>query len=229
MLADREYYEAIRQADQLFSEEDYTSAVKFYENAATLKPGEKHPQDRILAIRTIMQERTLNQLATYNKHIINADRLYQDKIFDQAIDAYLAASIARPDETYPGEMIRKIRKYLEDHAMVDLISDPTVIDADTERKFSFNPIEMRLRKNNYVSIKGRKTSEADPKVYVNYGKGNQKNGGIVIRSITTEENGDYLVRVSIQDKWYREDNNWIGIYAEGGSIEISKMQIAQGD
>lgn len=229
MLADREYYEAIRQADQLFSEEDYTSAVKFYENASALKPGEKHPQDRILAIRTIMQERTLNQLATYNKHIINADRLYQDKIFDQAIDAYLAAFNARPDETYPGEMIRKIRKYLEDHAMVDLISDPTVIDADTEKKFSFNPIEMRLRKNNYVSIKGRKTSEADPKVYVNYGKGNQKNGGIVIRSITTEENGDYLVRVSIQDKWYREDNNWIGIYAEGGSIEISKMQIAQGD
>lgn len=229
MLADREYYEAIRQADQLFNEEDYTSAVKFYENAATLKPGEKHPQDRILTIRTIMQERTLNQLATYNKHIINADRLYQDKIFDQAVDAYLAASLARPDETYPGEMIRKIRKYLEDHAMVDLISDPTVIDADTEKKFSFNPIEMRLRKNNYVSIKGRKTSEADPKVYVNYGKGNQKNGGIVIRSITTEENGDYLVRVSIQDKWYREDNNWIGIYAEGGSIEISKMQIAQGD
>ncbi|HCT71525.1 MAG TPA: hypothetical protein DF409_11460, partial [Bacteroidales bacterium] len=91
MLADREYYEAIRQADQLFSEEDYTSAVKFYENASALKPGEKHPQDRILAIRTIMQERTLNQLATYNKHIINADRLYQDKIFDQAIDAYLAA------------------------------------------------------------------------------------------------------------------------------------------
>ncbi|GAP42705.1 protein containing tetratricopeptide repeat [Lentimicrobium saccharophilum] len=229
MLADREYYEAIRQADQLFSEEDYTSAVKFYENASALKPGEKHPQDRILAIRTILQERTLNQLATYNKHIINADRLYQDKIFDQAIDAYLAASIARPDETYPGEMIGKIRKYLEDHAMVDLISDPTIIDADTEKRFSFNPIEMRLRKNNYVSIKGRKTSEADPKVYVNYGKGNQKNGGIVIRSITTEENGDYLVRVSIQDKWYREDNNWIAIYAEGGSIEISKMQIAQGD
>ncbi|MCO5261853.1 MAG: hypothetical protein M9901_03165 [Lentimicrobium sp.] len=229
MLADREYYEAIRQADQLFSEEDYTSAVKFYENASALKPGEKHPQDRILAIRTILQERTLNQLATYNKHIMNADRLYQDKIFDQAIDAYLAASIARPDESYPGEMIGKIRKYLEDHAMVDLISDPTVIDADTEKKFSFNPIEMRLRKNNYVSIKGRKTSEADPKVYVNYGKGNQKNGGIVIRSITTEENGDYLVRVSIQDKWYREDNNWIAIYAEGGSIEISKMQIAQGD
>jgi hypothetical protein len=168
-------------------------------------------------------------MEAYNKLIMNADRLYQDKIFDQAIDAYNEAALAKPDEVYPIDMISKIRKYLEDHAIVDLVNNPTAIDKDTEKKFNFSPIEMRLRKNNYISIKARKTSETDPKVYVNYGKGSQKNGGIVLRSITTDENGDFLVRVSIQDKWYREDNNWIGIYAEGGSIEISKMQIAQGD
>lgn len=160
---------------------------------------------------------------------MNADRLYQDKVLDQAIDAYLEAALANPDESYPMEMVRKIRKYLDDHAMVDLVNSPTAIETDSEKKFNFEAIDMRLRKNNYISITARKTSETDPKVYVNYGKGSQKNGGIVLRSITADENGDFLVRVSIQDRWYREDNNWIGIYAEGGSIEISRMKIAQGD
>lgn len=229
MLADKSYYDAIQQADQLYSEKDYTSAMKYYETAQSLKPAEKYPIDRILAIRTIFQERAMNQMAAYNKLIINADRLYQDKIFDQAIDAYLEASLAKPDETYPADMIRKIRKYLEDHAMVDLINQTTAIEMDTEKKITFTPIEMRLRKNNYISLKARKTSESDPKVFVNYGKGSQKNGGIVLRSITTDETADYLIRISIQDKWYREDNNWIAIYAEGGSVEITRMQIAQGD
>ncbi len=228
-LADKGYYEAIEQADRLFAEKDYNSSIRFYENASALKPAEKYPKEKILSIRGILQERARNQMEAYNKLIMNADRLYQDKIFDQAIDAYNESALAKPDEVYPIDMIAKIRKYLEDHAIVDLVNNPTAIDKDTEKKFNFSPIEMRLRKNNYISIKARKTSETDPKVYVNYGKGSQKNGGIVLRSITTDENGDFLVRVSIQDKWYREDNNWIGIYAEGGSIEISKMQIAQGD
>lgn len=228
-LADRGYNEAVDNADRLFTEKDYTSALKFYENASALKPLEKYPKDKILAIRAILQERSRNQMEAYNKIILNADRLYQDKVLDQAIDAYMEASIAKPDETYPLDMIAKIRKYLEEHAMVDLVNSPVSIEIDSEKRFNFTPIDMRLRKNNYISINARKTSETDPKVYVNYGNGNQKNGGIVLRSITSDENGDFLVRVSVQDRWYREDNNWIGIYAEGGSIEISKMKIAQGD
>lgn len=228
-LANKDYNEAIDNADRLFAEKDYNSAVKFYEDAAELKPVEKYPKDKILAIRGILQDRSRNQMEAYNKIIMNADRLYQDKVLDQAIDAYLEAAMAKPDESYPNDMVRKIRQYLDDHAMVDLVSSPTAIETDSEKKFNFDAIEMRLRKNNYISISARKTSETDPKVYVNYGKGNQKNGGIVLRSITSDENGDFLVRVSVQDRWYREDNNWIVIYAEGGSIEISRMKIAQGD
>ena len=228
-LANKDYNEAIDNADRLFTEKDYNSAVKYYENASTLKPLEKYPKDKILTIRGILQDRSRNQMEAYNKIIMNADRLYQDKVLDQAIDAYLEASLANPGESYPMEMVRKIRQYLDDHAMVDLINIPTAIETDSEKKFSFNTIEMRLRKNNYISINARKTSETDPRVYVNYGKGSQKNGGIVLKSITSNENGDFLVRVSIQDRWYREDNDWISIYSEGGSIEISRMKIAQGD
>lgn len=228
-LADQGYNEAIENANRLFSLQDYTSARKFYESASALKPGEAFPKNKLIEINNILMERSRNQTDAYNKIIMKADQAYQDKILDQAIDAYEEAGIAKPDETYPYEMIRKIRKYMEEHAMVDLVSEPILITSDSEQKFKFKPIEMRLRKNNYVIIKARKTGETEPKVYINYGIDGQKSGGIVLRSIKSQETGDYIVRVSIQDRWYRLDNNWISIYSEGGEVEISRMQISQGD
>ncbi len=228
-LADKYYNEAIENANRLFTLQDYTSARKFYENASALKPGEALPKNKLIEINTILMERSRNQTDAYNKIIMKADLAYQDKIFDQAIDAYEEAKIAKPDEIYPDEMIRKIRKYMEDHSMVELISNPMIIATDSEQKFKFKPIEMRLRKNNYIVIKARKTGEIEPKVYVNYGIDSQKSGGIVLRSIKSQETGDYIVRVSIQDRWYRLDNNWVSIYSEGGEVEISRMTISQGD
>ncbi|MFH1118281.1 MAG: hypothetical protein V1775_00565 [Bacteroidota bacterium] len=228
-LADKDYNDAVETANRLFTLQDYTSAIKAYEKASAIKPGEAYPKNKLIEINTILMERVRNQMDAYNKVISKADLAYQDKVFDQAIDAYEEARLIRPEEGYPGEMIRKIRQYMEDHAMVDLISSPLIIKADSEQKFLFRTIEMRLRKNNYIIIKARKTGETEPKVYLNYGIDSQKSGGIVLRSIKSQETGDYMVRVSIQDRWYRLDNNWISIYSEGGEVEVSRMQISQGD
>ncbi|MBK9357525.1 MAG: hypothetical protein IPN08_09090 [Bacteroidales bacterium] len=228
-LADKDYDEAIETANRLFNLQDYTSAIKSYEKASVIKPAESYPKNKLIEINTILMERVRNQMDAYNKVINKADLAYQDKVFDQAIDAYEEAKLIRPEELYPVEMIRKIRQYMEDHAMVDLVSTPLIIKADSEQKFTFKAIEMRLRKNNYIIIKARKTGETEPKVYLNYGIDGQKSGGIVLRSIKSQETGDYMVRVSIQDRWYRLDNNWISVYSEGGEVEVSRMQISQGD
>ena len=98
-----------------------------------------------------------------------------------------------------------------------------------EKKFTFSPIEPRQRKNNYILLKARSTGKTAPKVYLNYGRDNQKNGGIVLRSLDKKEISDFLIRISVQDKWYREDNNWISLFIETGEIEISKVQIAAGE
>jgi len=228
-LADKDYDDAIETANRLFNLQDYTSAIKSYEKASVIKPAESYPKNKLIEINTILMERVRNQMDAYNKVINKADLAYQDKVFDQAIDAYEEAKLIRPEEVYPAEMIRKIRQYMEDHAMVDLVSTPLIIKADSEQKFTFKAIEMRLRKNNYIIIKARKTGETEPKVYLNYGIDGQKSGGIVLRSIKSQETGDYMVRVSIQDRWYRLDNNWISVYSEGGEVEVSRMQISQGD
>ena len=116
-----------------------------------------------------------------------------------------------------------------DHAIQDLFSQTLLITEGNEKKFTFSAIDLKQRKNNYILLKARSAGKTAPKVFLNYGKDNQKNGGIVLRSLDKKEISDYLIRISVQDKWYREDNNWISLFVETGDIEISKVQIAAGD
>jgi len=116
-----------------------------------------------------------------------------------------------------------------DHAIQDLYSQTLAISEGNEKKFTFTAIDPRLRKNNYILLKARSTGKNAPKVYLNYGKDNQKNGGIVLRSLDKNTINDYLIRISVQDKWFREDNNWISLFVETGDIEIAKVQIAAGE
>jgi hypothetical protein len=118
---------------------------------------------------------------------------------------------------------------MSDNAILDLFSESLVISEGNEKKFTFSAINPRLRKNNFIVLKARSTGQTAPKVYLYYGKDNTKNGGIVLRSIEKTTISDYLIRLSVQDKWYREDNNWISLSVETGEIEITKVQIAAGD
>lgn len=105
-----------------------------------------------------------------------------------------------PTDKYPQNQIVKIRKYLADHAVINVANQYIVFDAGDERKFDFNAIEFRLRKNNYIIIKAKAADNSSPNIFVNYGKDGIKNGGFVIRDIKSDKYSEYLIRVSTQTK-----------------------------
>ena len=223
------YTSYIADGDALFNGKDYPGAKSAFTKAAGIKPDESYPKQRLTELNKIVEEIELARKVEYSKALGEADKLYNTKIFDQAIDAYEVAAKINPSDTYPGIQINKIRKYISDHAIQDLYSQSFEITEGNEKKFTFSSIEPRLRKNNYILLKARSSGKVAPKVYLNYGKDSQKNGGIVLRSLDKSAISDYMIRISVQDKWYREDNNWISIYVETGDIEITKVQIAAGD
>ena len=223
------YNSYIAQGDQLAGAKDYAGAKSAFTKASGIKPSETYPKQRITEITKITEEIELARRVEYNKAIGEADKLYNSKIFDQAIDAYEAAAVINPGDAYPAQQISKIRRLMSDNAILDLYSQNLTIKAGDEKKFNFTAIEPRLRKNNYILLKAHSTGKGTSKVYLNYGKDGLKNGGIVLRSIDKTTINDYLIRISIQDKWYREDNNWISLFVETGEIEITKVQIAAGD
>ncbi len=234
MLADSrsadEYYNiAISEGDRLFGIKDYVEAKSAFVKASGFKPAESYPRQRLIAIDKIIEETAKARSTEYNTAIEIADKLYNKKVFDQAIDAYETAAKINPGDSYPELQIGKIRKYMSDHAILDLNSQALVINKGNEKKFSFSAIDPSLRKNNYILLKARSTDKTPPKVYLNYGKDDTKNGGIVLRNLDKTTLRDFLISISIQDKWFREENNWISIAVETGGIEITKVQIAAGE
>lgn len=223
------YNLAVNEGDKLLSEKDYSGAISAFTKATAIKPTEAYPQQRISEINKIMEEITLARSSEYNKALEIADKLYNTKVFDQAIDAYESAAKINPGDAYPEQQIGKIRKYMSDHAILDLNSQSLVISNGNEKIFTFSAIDPGSRKNNYILLKARSTSSIVPKVYLNYGKDNTKNGGIVLRNLDKSSISDFLISISTQDKWFREDNNWISLSVETGSIEITKVQIAAGE
>lgn len=228
-VADKEYLDAVASANELYMEQDYSSAIKLYEKARELKPMEKFPQEQLNKINNLLAERIKNNLDAYNILIRDGDLAYQSNIFDKALESYNKALAARPEEVYPSTMIEKIKKLLNENSIVELLPGTTSVIDTTEQRFPFKPVDIRFRKNNYLIIKAKKVSDKSPKVIVNYGKDSMKNGGYVMKNFESSETIEYYLRISTQDKWYREDNNWISLYPEGGSLEISSIRISRAE
>lgn len=223
------YQQHIADADKSMENKDYNSAIEYYTEAQTVKPEQDYPKQQIALAQSKIKEMEAARSAEYNQALAKADNLYKTKVFDQAIDAYLAAKLLMPTDNYPDLQIGKIKKYLDDHAIQELSKTVVVIDEGKDIKYDFSVIEPRLRRNNYIVLKAKSVGGAQPRVFLNYGKNNTKNGGIVVRTTENSDVNDYLIRISDQDRWYREDNNWISIVVEAGKLEIHKVQIATAD
>jgi tetratricopeptide (TPR) repeat protein len=223
------YQTIISKADNYFDLQDYQMAKVQYEQAITMKPDEPYPQNRMkLVDDQIVKKKQLIQ-AQYDKTIIDADRYYAAKTYDNAIDSYRAASVLKPDEEYPKEMARRILKLLGDRSIVQINKDPLLIMSNTEYKFEFLSVPAKDRKSNYIFFRARNISKTDYKLIISYGKDQTKNGGFVLRVPAGEDMAEFIVRISEQYKWFSEDNNWITFYPEGGDVEVSQMQISYSD
>jgi tetratricopeptide (TPR) repeat protein len=226
---DKAYQIAISKADNYFSQQNYDMAKLQYDRAIELKPNELYPLDKMKVVNEeIMKKRQLVQ-EDYDKNIADADKFYASKIYDNAIDSYRAASVLKPEEEYPKEMVRRIMKLLSERSIVQINKEPLLIANNTTHKFDFISVPVKDRKSNYIFFRARNVSKTDYKLIISFGKDQQKNGGIVVKVPAGEDLYEFVVRISAQYKWFSEDNNWITFYPEGGDLEVSLMQISYSD
>jgi tetratricopeptide (TPR) repeat protein len=226
---DQAYQSAISKADIYLGQQDYEMAKLQYTRALDLKPGEIYPTDKLKIVNEeINKKRQLTQ-AEYDKSISEADKFFTAKTYDNAIDSYRAASILKPEEEYPKEMISRILKILSERSIVQLNSNPLLVTSNTLHKFDFSPVAAKDRKSNYLFFRARNVSETEYKLIISYGQGQARNGGVVVRVPPGGNVHEYVVRISAQYKWFSDDNNWISFYPEGGNLEVSLLQISYSD
>ncbi len=223
------YELAIVKGDNFFNEEHYEKAQIAFKAAANIKPDEQYPKEKILELNSIIAQIQKARQQAYDIAIADADKFYNSKIYDKAIQSYLIAAENKTDETYPIEMINKITKIISENVIVDINKEQIIIPENTEQKFSFKPVPIKERKSNYILLKAKNTVDRNFKVILNYGKDNSKSGGTLIKIPVSNEVKDYIIRIGAQYKWFSEDNNWLSLYPEGGEIEVSLIQISKGD
>jgi len=105
---EEQYRQAIEKADGLFDSGDYQKAQVAYKHASQIKPGASYPEERMRAIEEIFEQRRLQKEQAYRQAVEEADALFSEDKYSQAIDRYEHALSIRPGADYPQGQIRKI-------------------------------------------------------------------------------------------------------------------------
>ncbi len=221
------YQNAMAEAEQNIAVKEYKKALSSLNAALGFKPEDAAATQRMKQVETIIEERLTALRTEYNKAVSEADRFYNSKNYDQAIEKYLFAEGVKPDESYPREMIKKIAAEMEQNKIRDLNTTPVLITANTTKRFEFEPVDITERRSNFIIVKARNTGEEAFPLLVNFGSKAGRNGGFVLPIPKNADLNDFIVKVGQQYKWFSEDNTWIEFLPENGSIEISLVQISK--
>lgn len=109
-----EYNRLLREADVLMQQKEYSDARPIYVEAHAMISDEEYAQKRIFEIDRLLKnvEKDSKIDFKYSLVLVDADRLLNQKKYNEAIAKYQEAQIIKSDETYPKEQIIKIRAIL---------------------------------------------------------------------------------------------------------------------
>ncbi len=223
------YDEFMAKGEQALQAKDYREAVTAYKTARSFKPGDALAEQKIEQAESLFRDRMMAIMTEYNKHINDADRHFNNKAYDRAIESYSLAERVNPDETYPREMINNISKIIEENKLVEVNLEPVQVLANSSRRFDFSPVNVSERRTNYIIIKARNLGENEFPLIFSYGSKDGRQGGFVLPIPSNPEYQDYIVRIGSQYRWFSEDNNYFSVTPENGDIEISLVQISRGN
>jgi hypothetical protein len=222
------YDDLVAKGNDLLSIKDFYKAKDNFQQAQLIFPEETLPKERLIRINSVIDSIFRANKGFYDKAVAEGDKNFNSMIFDKAIDSYEEALTFLPNEQYPKDMIYKVKKTIAENAIVDVVNAPQTVTNGVAKQFDFTPVNIISRKNNYLYIKIKNLSNRPFSVMLRYGKDKQTNGGAVIKNLSGDGKvNERLISVREQDPWYRNDNNWISLYPEGGDVEVTFIQISR--
>jgi tetratricopeptide (TPR) repeat protein len=223
------YNTAMAEGSYAFDSRKYAEAIRQYNIALANKPGDEAATQR-LAESQQMENMRVSALANeYNSYVTKGDAQLQTKNYDKAIEFYTKAVQLNTDNPYAANKIREIGEILKANKLVELTPVAVTINANETKRFEFQPVDVTTRRGNYILIKAKNLVEKPFIMYISYGNRDGEHGGFMVSVPNNQEINDFIVRIGSQYKWFSEDNTWIEVMPEGGSIEISTMEITKGN
>lgn len=223
------YNQYITNAKNLFILKQYEAAKNVLHEAEKLKPEEDYPKQKMIEIDSIIATNYSKAKTEYDNFIKEAENYYKSKVYEKALESYQKANKILPTEEYAKEKIFEITDLFNEATLTIINKTSIKINPGEITQLPFTPIPFKNRESNYfyLDIQNAKI-ENNLRLFVNYGKDQIKNGGVVIRLDDNNKNNIHLIKLSSQYKWFSEDNNWINLQVEGGSVEIGVIKITKG-
>ncbi len=153
---DKQYTDAIADADAKFTAKEYTAARAKYVEAGGIKPAEQYPKDKIKACDDALAGAAKDKL--YNDAIAAADTKFAAKDYAGARTKYVEASGIKAAEQYPKDKIKAC-----DDAMGAAAKEKSYTDAIAAADTKFAANDFNGAKAKYVEASGIKPAEQYPK------------------------------------------------------------------
>lgn len=220
------YNNAMFAGDLAMDNSKFAEAIKQYNIALTNKPGDAEASQKLALAQQNENNRIQALEDEYNNYITQGDAQFSTKNYDKAIEFYTKAINVNTGNPYPSNKIKQIADMLAANKLVTLVSTAITVNANESKHIDFQPIDIAIRRSNYISIKANNISSKPVVVYISYGNNTKENGSFTVK-VPVKSDNDIIVRIGSQYKWFSEDNNWIEIYPENGNVEIVSMQITK--
>ena len=112
---DSVYNALISEADGLFTGKDWANAEKKYHDALEIKPLEAYPKNQLELIATNLKDEAQQSIKSqYDELIKKGDDNLNQKSYKEALDYFDQANEILPNEPYPLDKIREIKRILSD-------------------------------------------------------------------------------------------------------------------
>ena len=223
------YSRAMSEGNYAMSDRNFAEAIRQFNIALTNKPGDDAATQQLALAQQNENMRIAALESEYNGYITKADAQLQSKNYDKAIELYNKAIEVNTGNPYPSDKILEIGEILKANRIVELVSGAITINSNDSKRFEFEPVDVAVRRGNYILIKARNLSEKRFLLYISYGSNNSRNGSFTVSVPNNGKTNDFIIRIGAQYKWFSDDNTWIEVIPENGNIEISEMQITKGN
>lgn len=224
------YNQALQQAENLLASGDFRTAALHLRTADSLNQQQILVSEKYSQINNLYQTQLKEARKRYEALIVNADYYYRAKEYDKALQAFVDAKELFPSEKYPLEMILRITKQFTSLSLRTISESTIKIKNGETHRINMDPIDISDRRDIYFYIQLKNISKIkNQKIIFNYGRNGQKNGGVIVRLVESDETTDYLVRVGNQYRWFNQDNNWISLQSEGGEVELLLCKITKAE
>ncbi|MAX81374.1 MAG: hypothetical protein CL843_14530 [Crocinitomicaceae bacterium] len=157
------YLAAVNKAKTAFEAKQYDAAITGYQEAATIKPDETLPAQRIEEINQLKadlaakaeadrkaEEERQRKLTEYNGLIEEADGQFKSEDYEKAKTTYTKASALFPEEAHPKAQINKINVILEERARIaaENAKNDTEFNYELAKKYPEGKTEKTYKEGN---------------------------------------------------------------------------------